>query len=144
MLGTACQNQNNKQENTAKNFIYFIPSYANMLIKMNIQTLEMKKTFIADEEEDQESIKRRGRVHIPKYEMIKQKNNLLMLLSVKNKNLIFIDLDTEKVKKVEFKMQYKDGINIFDKKIYLKFKNEQDMDFHCHRNYYSKRPSRFL
>lgn len=99
-----------------KNFIYFIPSYANMLIKMNIQTLEMKKTFIADEEEDQESIKRRGRVHIPKYEMIKQKNNLLMLLSVKNKNLIFIDLDTEKVKKVEFKMQYKDGINIFDKK----------------------------
>ena len=85
--------------------VYFVPSYANMLIRLDINTLEMKEVYIADEEEDENSIKKRGRCHVLKYGMGKQKNALLLLLSAKNKNLILIDLNTEEVKKVESQMQ---------------------------------------
>lgn len=88
------------------NAIYFIPSYANMLIKLDTKTLEMKEIAIKDEEEDRESLNRKGRFYIAKYGLGKQQNNRLMLLSTKNKNLVLVDLNTEKVKKTEFQMEH--------------------------------------
>ena len=86
-----------------QNAIYFVPSYANMLIKLDTKTLKMKEIAIVNEEEDRESLNRRGRFYIQKFSCGKLKNNRLMLLSAKNKNLIFINLDTEKVEKMNFK-----------------------------------------
>lgn len=93
-----------------KNFIYgksiyFIPYDANMLIEFDTEKKEIKEFVIDGEEESEETLKRVGRHSTIKYAVAKKKGNILMLLSYKNKNLIFINLDTRQVNKVELMLQ---------------------------------------
>lgn len=82
------------------NSIYFIPGDSNMVIEFNIKNYKANELFIEDEWED-EADTRKGRFSAIKYMGAKKKENTLMLLSNKNKNLIFINLDTKKISKVE-------------------------------------------
>lgn len=102
--------------------IYFIPCYANMLLELDTNTYNMEEIFIPDEEESAETIRRPERFFDAKFSAAKKRDNMLMLVSAENKNLILIDLNTKKIDKVEFEMQYKDGIDILlkDEKIFYK------------------------
>lgn len=90
-------------------FIYFIPSDANMIVRFHRESGEMSELFIEDEWEDTWET-RAGRVSTVKYGGIQRNKNVLMLMSNKNKNLIFIDLETEKIWKIEIKMSATDGM----------------------------------
>ena len=84
--------------------IFFLPNDANMLIEFDTETKEIRELSIAGEEETQESLERKGRFSAVKYMGAKQKDNLLMMLSNKNKNLILLDLRTKKAKKIELRI----------------------------------------
>ncbi len=92
--------------------IYLIPSYANMIIEMELESNRMKEIYVEGEEEDEKTAFRAGRCHQVKYGMTKQKDQFLMLLSSKNKNLIIIDLETKKIKRVEYFLRCKSGADL--------------------------------
>ncbi len=85
------------------NSIYFVPSDANMVIEFDTKRGEANELFIADEWEEEEDM-RVGRFSTIKYMGAKKKDNILMMLSNKNKNLILIDLNTKKTFKTELKL----------------------------------------
>lgn len=85
------------------NSIYFVPSDANMVIEFDTKRGEANELFIADEWEEEEDT-RVGRFSTIKYMGAKKKDNILMMLSNKNKNLILIDLNTKKTFKTELKL----------------------------------------
>lgn len=89
-----------------KNFVYFVPSYANMILEMNIHTKVIREIFVEGEEENEESRDKFGRNVNVKYARTKQKDNMLMMLSSKNKNLVLLDLDTREIKKIEYETNY--------------------------------------
>lgn len=87
-----------------KQIVYFVPCDANMMIVFDTKNGEAKEFFIADEWEEKED-PRIGRFSTVKYMGAKKKNNILMLLSNKNKNLIFIDMEKQTYKKMEMKLK---------------------------------------
>lgn len=91
-------------------FIYFIPSEANMIIEFDKRKCEANEFYIEDEWEDEVDT-RVGRYSEIKYMGVKRDQDVLMLLSNKNKNLIFIDLKTKIIRKTELKLSMRDGIN---------------------------------
>ncbi len=88
--------------------IYFVPCDANMLIEFDIENYEAKEFFIDDEWEEKEDM-RAGRFSTIKYMGAKKKNNVLMMLSNKNKNLIFIDMLSKEIIKTELKLSIREG-----------------------------------
>ena len=74
---------------TYGNSIYFIPCDANMVIEFDIENGEANEFYIEDEWEEKEDI-RIGRFSAIKYMGAKKKDNILMMLSNKNKNLILL------------------------------------------------------
>lgn len=91
------------------NSIYFVPSDANMLIEFNTDNCEMNELFIEDEWEEEEDA-RAGRFSTVKYMGAKKKDNVFLLLSNKNKNLIFIDMETKIITKTELKWSARGGV----------------------------------
>lgn len=68
-----------------------------MVIEFDIENCEGKELFIEDEwEEDM----RAGRFSTVKYMGTKSKDNILMMLSNKNKNLILVDMETKRIRKI--------------------------------------------
>lgn len=92
------------------NSIYFIPSDANMIIEFDTKNGEANEFFIEDEWEEKEDT-RVGRYSTVKYMEAKKKENVFMMLSNKNKNLIFIDMERKTIKKIELKLSEKEGIH---------------------------------
>lgn len=90
--------------------IYLVPCDANMIIEFDKKNGKANEFFIEDEWEDEEDT-RVGRYSAIKYMGAKRKDNMLMMLSNKNKNLIFIDLDTKNISKKELKLSKKNGID---------------------------------
>ena len=85
------------------NSVYFVPSDANIMIEFDINSGRASEFWIEDEWEEEEDT-RVGRLSTVKYMGAKKKDNVIMMLSNKNKNLIFIDLETKKVNKTEIKL----------------------------------------
>lgn len=81
--------------------IYFLPNDANMLVMFDLEKKEMEEIPIAGEEETKESLAQRGRFSTIKYMGAKQRENLLLMLSNKKKNLILLDLETKETQTVE-------------------------------------------
>lgn len=94
---------------TYGNSIYFIPCDANMVIEFDIENGEANEFYIEDEWEEKEDI-RIGRFSAIKYMGAKKKDNILMMLSNKNKNLIFINMASKEIIKTELKLSTKEGI----------------------------------
>lgn len=92
------------------NSVYFIPADANMVIEFNIIDHKAKEVFIKDEWEEEADM-RIGRPALTKYMVAQKKDSVLMMFSNKNKNLIFIDLDAKKIKKIELKLCIKNGLD---------------------------------
>lgn len=92
------------------NSIFLIPCDANMVIEFDIRNCEANELFIEDEWEEEEDT-RTGRFSAIKYMGAKKKDNILMMLSNKNKNLIFIDMDTKMINKVEIKLCIKNEVD---------------------------------
>lgn len=92
------------------NSIYFIPCDANMIIEFDIKNGKANEFFIEDEWEEEEDT-RIGRFSTIKYMGAKKKDNMLMMLSNKNKNLILIDLQTKKISKVELNLNIENGVD---------------------------------
>lgn len=90
------------------NSIYFIPCDANMVIEFDIEHSEINEFLIKDEWEEKEDI-REGRFSAIKYMGAKKKDNIIMMLSNKNKNLILIDMLSKKVTKTELKLSIREG-----------------------------------
>lgn len=84
--------------------IYFIPGDANMLIVFDTEKKDMKELPIEGEEETRESLGQEGRFSTIKYMVAKQRDNLLMMLSNKNKNLVLLDVDTKKTQITDLKI----------------------------------------
>lgn len=80
-----------------------------MLIEFNIENCETNELFIEDELEEEEDT-RAGRFSTVKYMVVKKKDNVFMMLSNKNKNLIFIDMETKIITKTELKWSIRDGV----------------------------------
>ncbi len=78
--------------------IYFVPCDANMVIEFDIENCEGKELFIEDEWEEEDM--RAGRFSTVKYMGTKSKDNILMMLSNKNKNLILVDMETKRIRKI--------------------------------------------
>lgn len=90
--------------------VYFVPSDANMIIVFDCKNGEANELFIEDEWEKEQDT-RVGRFSPVKYMGSKKKDNILMLMSNKNKNLIFINLETNKINKTEIKLCAQTEIN---------------------------------
>lgn len=93
-----------------KDFLYFVPQDANMMIRFHVESGEMGEFFIEGEWEDKEDV-RIGRPSPVKYMGAKRKEKMLMMLSNKNKNLIFIDMETGRISKTEIKMSIKGEVD---------------------------------
>ena len=90
--------------------IFFVPNDANMLVEFDIEKQEMKELPIEGEEETKESLRKTGRFSTIKYMGAKQKDNLLLLLSNKNKDLILLNMETKKARRIELKICAKDEL----------------------------------
>lgn len=103
--------------------IYFVPGYANMLLEFDKKNGIFKEIIITDEEETEKSIGRKGRVSTAKYVVSKQKENILMLLSARNKNLILVNLENKKIEKINIFFQSKKELDKL-----FKINNKLDID----------------
>ncbi len=81
--------------------IYFVPCFANMLVKLDLSDRKLTEVKLQNEEETEATVMRSGRLTAAKYGAVKQNNDRLMLLSAKNKNIILVNLNSEGVEKVE-------------------------------------------
>lgn len=90
--------------------VYFVPCDANMMLTFNTENGEAKEFYIADEWEEKEDM-RIGRFSSVKYMGAKRQNKILMMLSNKNKNLIFIDMEKRTNKKIEMKLKSEAEVN---------------------------------
>ncbi len=94
-----------------------------MLLEFDKKNGIFKEIIITDEEETEKSIGRKGRVSTAKYVVSKQKENILMLLSARNKNLILVNLENKKIEKINIFFQSKKELDKL-----FKINNKLDID----------------
>ncbi len=90
--------------------VYFVPNDANMLVEFDTEKKEMKELPIEGEEETKQSLQQMGRYSTIKYMGAKQKDNFLLLLSNRNKNLILLDLEKKETRATELEIRAEDEL----------------------------------
>lgn len=85
--------------------IYFIPFYANMIVKFELRQCKMHEIFIPNEEEQFEELNRKGRFSWGKYAVAKYRNGKILLLSNKSKVVYILDLKNSALEKINLTLK---------------------------------------
>ena len=75
-----------------ENQLFLIPSYANMIVKFDIDKTVMEEIFIPDEEENENTLRKKGRFFYSKYNLVKRMNEKLLFISSKTKNIYILNM----------------------------------------------------
>lgn len=80
-----------------ENQLFLIPLYANMIVKFDIDKTAMEEIFIPDEEEDENSLRKKGRFFYAKYNLVKRVDENLFFISSKTKNIYILNMRSSEI-----------------------------------------------
>lgn len=80
-----------------ENQLFLIPSYANMIVKFDIDKSIMEEIFIPGEEEDEDTLRKKGRFFYSKYNLVKRMDENLFFISSKTKNIYILNMRSSEI-----------------------------------------------